>query len=354
MIIVVVFLLLFQQYTYSYTAIDGVHPVQTPVLANQHPISAVRIDKRGNISEAEVLKQDLAHDLHLPIRDFRVVDPSLPNKIKCTFTARPNAILFCIERIKVIVRQDEALIFSEEVRDFIPALRQQITLAGSELATVNSARFEHIVIEAALNVVCNSLFDRVRALSPRISSALGALTAESRGLDVVQTQIDELLPLKNEIDELGKRVKEIRRAITEILNNDEDMGMMYLGEHRMKDGAEVDTTNLEMLFETYFNEVEWIFAEVEELTDEITNTEENVMLQIDLVRNRILKFELTLSIASFVAGVGAMIGGIFGMNLLSYMELHKYMFYVITSCTMSLCGGIYLYLTRYCKREKLF
>ena len=31
-----------------------------------------------------------------------------------------------------------------------------------------------------------------------------------------RTQVDELLPLKNKIDELSKRVKEIKRAITEV------------------------------------------------------------------------------------------------------------------------------------------
>ena len=45
---------------------------------------------------------------------------------------------------------------------------------------------------------------------------------------MIQTQADELLPLKNKIDELKKRVKEIKRAITDILSNDNDMNQMYL------------------------------------------------------------------------------------------------------------------------------
>ena len=46
---------------------------------------------------------------------------------------------------------------------------------------------------------------------------------------MVQTQVDELLPLKNKLDVLRKRVREVKRAITEILNSDEDMSMMQLG-----------------------------------------------------------------------------------------------------------------------------
>ena len=42
----------------------------------------------------------------------------------------------------------------------------------------------------------------------------------------MQTQVDELLPLKNKLDELRKRVKEFRRAINDVLNNDEDMDLI--------------------------------------------------------------------------------------------------------------------------------
>ena len=90
-------------------------------------------------------------------------------------------------------------------------------------------RFEHLVLEAALNIVCSNLNRRVRSLAPAVASTLNGLRAESRGLDLLQqTQVDELLPLKNKLDELRKRVKEIKRAINDILNNDEDMALMYL------------------------------------------------------------------------------------------------------------------------------
>lgn len=103
-------------------------------------------------------------------------------------------------------------------------------------------RFEHIIMEAALNVVCTNLFKRVRALSPAVASTLKALQAESRGLqDVLTTQVDELLPLKNKLDELRKRVKEIKRAMTDVLNNDEDMAMMYLESSRENVTEEVSS-----------------------------------------------------------------------------------------------------------------
>jgi magnesium transporter len=366
------------------------------------------------VYRTQILKQQLADELGLPLRDLRIVDPSFPSQIQATFVARPNVILFCLENIKVVVQRNEALVFSPyeaSVQEFVPVLQQQIALAengagSNEMSIlVNSARFEHIVIESALNVVCSSLLRKVRILRPAVKSALTDLTAESRGLDVVQTQVDELLPLKNKLDVLRKRVKEVKRAITEILNSDEDMAMMQLGSPfiyktgasairkrqedteeagegagAVEEGESIDvsndtqykketqslsagegegeqylaTMNLEMLFESYLNEVEWIGAELEDELDEITNTEENVVLQLDLLRNRLLRFELMLSISSFVVGCGALITGLFGMNLLSHIEFHKTAFYVVTALMVGGMLSGFLAFKRFARRQKLF
>jgi hypothetical protein len=137
----------------------------------------------------------------------------------------------------------------------------------------------------------------INSLAPSISAALKGLRSESRGLDVVQTQADVLLPLKNKLDELRKRVKEFKRAINDVLSNDEDLNMICLlpsldvssslsssGETSLniekavarkkpKELIKVEMMELEMLFEVYLNEVEWISAEIEEIVDEVTNTE---------------------------------------------------------------------------------
>lgn len=191
------------------------------------------------------------------------------------------------------------------------------------------------------------------------------MRAESRGLAVIQTQADELLPLKNKIDELRKRVKEVKKSISDILSNDEDMNLMYLmppkeGKQQLEFDASnpflqasqhledlVDTMSLEMLFENYLNEIEWIASEVEEVIDEITNTEENVVLQLDILRNRILRFELSLSMSSFVVTCGALVTGLFGMNLTSHLETEKHIFYFVTVAMITGMAAMWLKFVRY-------
>lgn len=112
--------------------------------------------------------------------------------------------------------------------------------------------------------------------------------------------------------------------------------------------------NLEMLFENYLNEVEWLAAEVEDEIDEIRNTEENVVLQLDLLRNRILRFELLLSISSFVVTCGALVTGLFGMNLLSHLETKGSVFYVVSAFLAMSMTSLFIIITRYGRKEKLF
>ena len=98
---------------------------------------------------------------------------------------RPTAILFSIENVKVVVKHDEVIIFGPtipQVKEFIPALQQQIqnSISSSDFSAANStsessdaynipsSRFEHVVLETALNVVCNNLFTQVRRLSPAV------------------------------------------------------------------------------------------------------------------------------------------------------------------------------------------
>jgi magnesium transporter len=73
--------------------------------------------------------------------------------------------------------------------------------------------------------------------------------------------------------------------------------------------------SLETLLENYYNEVEWISSEVEDIVYEIGNTEDYVQLQLDLLRNRMIQFDLTLTIGTFSMTTGAMVAGLYGMNV---------------------------------------
>ena len=97
-------------------------PVPPPFTASQRSLSAIKVDPSGKVYTTQILKQQLANELGLPLRDLRIVDPSYPSQIQASFISRKKCILFCIENIKVVVQHHEALVFGPfqpEVRDFL-------------------------------------------------------------------------------------------------------------------------------------------------------------------------------------------------------------------------------------------
>lgn len=150
---------------------------------------AIIVDRCGELSGCSIPMHELALDLKLPLRDLRLVDPSFPGQVQAGFSARPNVLLFALENIKVIVREDCAIVFGPdrpEVGEFVPALQAQLR---SVCGTESALRFEHRVLETALSTVCGNLSRKVKGLAPAIATALHELQAESRGLDIIQTQV---------------------------------------------------------------------------------------------------------------------------------------------------------------------
>lgn len=119
--------------------------VSSNIASTQRLLSAIRVDPSGKVNTIQINKQGLANELGLPLRDLRIVDPSIPKQIRATFITRPKAILFCIENIKVIVQHNKALVFGPyqpEVQAFVPVVQQLIAqaTAGEEAGWENRAR----------------------------------------------------------------------------------------------------------------------------------------------------------------------------------------------------------------------
>jgi len=74
----------------------------------------------------------------------------------------------------------------------------------------------------------------------------------------------------------------------------------------------------------------------------IKNTEEVVEIELDLVRNRMMRYEIVLEMVGLVVGCGAAITGLFGMNLVNHYEVHSTMFLQVSAfiCIMMLLMGI--------------
>jgi magnesium transporter len=344
---------------------------------NQKKIDGIRMNSIGNILPFEINKEELASTLRLPLRDLRIIDPSYPSQAQAAILTRPGVILISMGNLKIIIKEKEVFIFNhnhEQVRKFTALLERQFTRTLDQdpnfdlypLSTFPNQSFEHTILEACFHLTITSLADVLHELEPDVSFVLSDLRSISRGLDVVQTQVDKLLPLKNQLDEFQNGCQEIRRCFHDILHSDDELAMLSLcakpasaagalSRHNRNHHTEHRSAiiSIELLLENYFNEIEWILSEVDNILDEVKNTEENMVLQLDLIRNRILKFELFLSISTFVISVGSLITGLFGMNLLNHYEHHYNMFYFLSLTIFSGMMGMFYYFLIFAKKEKL-
>ena len=67
-------------------------------------------------------------------------------------------------------------------------------------------------------------------------------------------------------------------------------------------------------------QLEWADTEIREIQHAIRNTEDTVEIQLDLLRNRILRFELLLNIVASVISFGCLVTGAWGFNLMFVMS----------------------------------
>mmetsp|Transcript_14195 Transcript_14195/g.20634 ORF Transcript_14195/g.20634 Transcript_14195/m.20634 type:complete len:373 (-) Transcript_14195:1356-2474(-) len=305
------------------------------------PIIALEIKTDGTIRERHLQKSDVAADLHLNYRDLRVVDPSFRSET-AMFLARSSAIVVHLEHIRALVQANRILLFDPNhprVQAFLPELRDRLKQEKHPLP------YELRALEAILINVCGTLNRSLLTLSPSVESVLDTLSSSTTaGFGSVQVaqSLDRLLPLENSMNEFGSQVEQIRNAMIEVLENDEDMSEMYLTDkmvtgHRRRTDQHED---VEMMFETYLKQVDSILNEIRSIAKEVEVTENVIQIRLDAARNRILRLEVYLNLVTMSLAAGALFAGVFGMNLTSGYEEHPYAFYIVST---SLLGSSVLF-----------
>ena len=110
------------------------------------------------------------------------------------------------------------------------------------------------------------------------------------------------------------------------MTDDEDMMSLSLTN-------ENDKEDIELLLSSVAADLDEIETEIKIFIDMIEDTDQFISAHLDSVRNEIIKLSLFIEIGGLIMGVGAVVSGIFGMNLLNKIEEHEHGF-------MLVCMGI--------------
>ncbi|KAF4616932.1 hypothetical protein D9613_008700 [Agrocybe pediades] len=254
------------------------------------------LDAEGNVKtiSGQFKKSDLSAEHRLNARDLRKIDSRIPNLVP-TILVRKEAILVNILHIRALVKADAVILFDTY---------------GSADSRLHSVFLYHL--EHNLKAKGAGPPYEFRALESILLSVLSALEAE-------------MVFIRNLVEE----------ALDEVLGQDEDMDAMYLSDKKAG-RAVTEHEELEVLLESFSKQVEEIVNEAENIESNVQSTQEIVELILDSNRNALLALDLQVSIATLGIGSGALVAGLFGMNLMSHLEQHPYGFYIMAAFSSGL------------------
>jgi len=266
----------------------------------------------------------------LNARDLRKIDSGIPNLVP-TILVRKEAILVNILHIRALVKADAVVLFdtygSADSRlhsVFLYHLEHNLKAKGA------GSPYEFRALESILLSVLSAL----EAEMVFIRNLVGGLLAELED-NIDHDRFKRLLHYSRRLASFKNRAQLVEEALDEVLSQDEDMVAMYLSDK--KNGVNRDDhEELEVLLESFSKQVEEIVNEAQSIESNVQSTQEIVELVLDSNRNALLALDLQVSIATLGIGTGALVAGLFGMNLVSHLEAHPHAFYITTAFATSL------------------
>ncbi|KAK6926676.1 Mg2+ transporter protein, CorA-like/Zinc transport protein ZntB [Dillenia turbinata] len=341
----------------------------------------VEVNSNGLVSTKKINRRQLLKSSGLRPRDIRSIDPSLwlTNSMP-SLLVREHAILLNLGSLRAIVMQERVFIFNYNRKGgkaFIDLLLPRLN--PKNMNGGPSMPFELEAVEAALVSRIQRLENRLMDLEPRVQ-ALFEVLPNRLTADV----LEQLRLSKQTLVELGSRAGALRQMLLDLLEDpheirricimgrnctlkkgDDDIECSVPLEKQIAEGNSFNPDHsdewrstlsivcscpllqespiwfflfiaeeeeeIEMLLENYLQRCESCHGQAERLLDSAREMEDSIAVNLSSRRLELSRVELLLQVSSFCIGVGALIAGIFGMNLKSYLEEHVFAFWLTTA-----------------------
>lgn len=249
-------------------------------------------------------------------RDIRRMENAFSTSNEPSIILRKQAIFFSADPLRAIVLKAACLVYVPDGADsLISMLKEDFLTHARDNA---DAPFEFRALEALLATLARYFRAQYDRLSPSIVSDLEHLAIGH--LD--PSELERLREFKNTMNEFESQVDGVRRALMELLDNEEDLRLLYLTKlyedpDLLNDLWSFDSEEAEVLIENYLQDIFSIRTTADLLQHRIANTESLVTLKLDSKRNYLLRVQLIFSLVMINISVGTLISGVFGMNLTS-------------------------------------
>lgn len=304
----------------------------------------VEVKSNGMVSTRKINRRHLLKSSGLRPRDIRSVDPSLwLTNTMPSLLVRENALLLNLGSLRAIAMQESVFIFNYNRKGgkaFIDTLLPRLNPKNMNGAP--SMPFELEVVEAALHSRIQRLERRLMDLEPRVQALLEVLPNR-----LTADILEELRISKQTLVELGSKAGALKQMLLDILEDSHEirriciMGRNCTLRHGADDMecsvplekqiAEEEEEEIEMLLENYLQRCESCHGQAERLLDSAREMEDSIAVNLSSRRLEVSRVELLLQVGTFCVAVGALVAGIFGMNLKSYLEEHVFAFWLTTA-----------------------
>lgn len=326
----------------------------------------IEVKSNGRVSTKKISRRKLLKSSGLRLRDTRSVDPSLwlMNSMP-SLLVREQAILLNLGSLRAIAMHERVLIFNYNspggkafLELLLPRLNPRNINGGPAMP------FQLEVVEAALLSRIQRLERRLMHVEPRVAALLEVLPTRLTG-DV----LEQLRLSKQSLVELGSRAGDLKQMLIDLLEDPHEIRRIcIMGRNcaldRSSDDmecsvplekhiAEEEEEEIEMLLENYLQRCESCHGQAERLLDSAREMEDSIAVNLSSRRLEVSRVELLLQVGTFCVAVGALIAGIFGMNLKSYLETNAWAFWATTGgIAVGAVAGFFL-MYSYLKARKI-
>ncbi|KAF8986143.1 magnesium ion transporter [Entomortierella lignicola] len=302
------------------------------------------IDIHGDVVRSDVgefLKSDMCSRFGLHPRDLRKIDGGFSNQMP-VILVRPEVIVVNIGGIRALIKADLIALFdSPDAKDrveeslFVKDLQERIKMSSER---AGGQPFEFRALEAIFLSVVASLHGDMEILVKYVTKLLKSVEDE----DVNQYKLKEMLQYSKKVSRFEARAMLIRDVYEELLEQDEDLAAMYLtdtmeGHPRPQDQHD----EIEILLEAYMKQVEEIINVVSIVKHQMQSTEDYVNVILAAKRNQLLLFELRIALGTLGISSGALVAGLYGMNLQNYLEQDPHAFAIVSAFAVGLGATVF-------------
>ena len=305
------------------------------------------ITAAGAVEGVDTTAVGIARSFGLLPRDLRLLATRSAN-----LAVRPSYFIFRFPPFTGVVSSDQAVLiadnggadaggagYSRELVKLATAVLER-EIVGAAARRDTSQPFEHRVLDAVLREDTVRKQERFARLSQQIELALmvrdrGAEHQRSRrrsmGLmslgadkhaEAREHALYQLITLGEALEALQVEVRRAEACLDALLRADEDMAMLYLS-HRRDEGerrAVADHEEVELMLEASAMQLMDLDDQIAAVQSSVATHRTLEELKLRNERNRIMRFELLLSMGTISLTLAAVVGGFFGMNLHSGVE----------------------------------